>query len=57
MSTSSGAMAVWPELALTSESGTNSEIYRGFCIEIMYAIAGELSHGVYVFSHSKLMIL
>lgn len=31
-----GVMAMWLELALTSESGTSSEIYRGFYIGIMY---------------------
>lgn len=55
--TSSGVMAMWPELALTSESGTNSEIYRGFYFGIMCAIAGELNHGAYVFNHSELMLL
>lgn len=50
-------MAMWPELALTSESGTNSEIYRDFYFGIMCAIAGELNHGAYVFNHSKLMLL
>jgi len=50
-------MAMWPGLALNSESGTNSEIFRGFRIGIMYTIASELNNEVYMFNHKKLMIL
>lgn len=50
-------MTMWPELALTSESGTNSETHLGFYIGIKHAIAGELGCEVYVFNYSNLMIL
>lgn len=59
-------MATWPELALTSETGTNTETYRRIMelfpvisnnLGIMYTIVGELSHGVYVFNHSRPRIL
>lgn len=43
-------------VARDSLSVSDSEIYREFYFGIMYAIAGELNHGVYVFKH-KLMIL
>lgn len=56
-SSSSEMMAVWPELAPTSESGTNSETCRRIMelflvtsnnLGIMYTLVGELSHGVYI---------
>lgn len=65
-SSSGEMMALWQELVLTSESGTNSETYRRLMelfpvlsnnFRIMYTIVGELSHGVYIFNHSKPRIL
>lgn len=50
-------MTMWPEPALTSESGTTSAIYLGFYTGIKCAITGELSHELYVFNHSNLLIL
>lgn len=56
---SSEVIAMWPELVLTSESGTNSETYRRIMelfwvisnnLGIMYTAMGELSYGVYVFN-------